>query len=87
MSPSPTRVAPHDGQVASWSEGSTAEHHMQRGAGVDPPVVASSSMAPLYRVEIRREPPDRASRGDPTAAWRLACYSHSIVAGGFDEMS
>src|SRR5439155_867856 len=44
-SPSPTRVAPHDGQVVSCVDGRVAEHHMQRYSGVvSPGGVASSSM-------------------------------------------
>ena len=59
LSPSPTSVAPHVGQVASDSEGRTAEHHMQRGTTTDASVgVASSSMARLYPVGRRAEYPD-----------------------------
>jgi hypothetical protein len=43
--PVEARVALHDGQVSSSTEGSTAEHHGQWNAAGTAPVVSSSAMA------------------------------------------
>ena len=62
---------------------------MQRGLGRRPPrIVASSEHGrALYRVEIAlRTTPIRRS-GRTSWATAARAYSHSIVAGGLDEMS
>src|SRR6476646_11076624 len=119
-------VAPHDGHVGPWSGGRTAEHQVQRGAGVGSPAVRSSGMRDMLTARIPPRTPRSAyteARLNGCRAWTpmaalpgmhsalthlqvrsLAVlpgalpsapirdehsrgHSHSIVAGGFDEMS
>ena len=67
-------VALHDGHVSRSAEGRDAEHHGQWNDGEAAPVDSSSAMAGMLpRVSLV---------GIPQQG-----YSHSMVAGGFEEMS
>jgi hypothetical protein len=67
-------VALHDGHVSRSAEGRDAEHHGQWNVAKAASVVSSSAMAGML------------PRVLPVGIPQLG-YSHSIVAGGFDEMS
>lgn len=78
-------VAPHDGHVARSEDGSSAEHHGQRAAAALRSEVMSPDMADTLAILAALRTP-RSDQAYRSAGRRLA-YSHSIVAGGLDEMS
>ena len=67
-------VALQDGHSSRSVVGSAAEHHGQWNVAEGAPVVSSSAMAGML--------PRVSPLGIPQQG-----YSHSMVAGGFDEMS